>query len=71
MSITAAYYPDPETGTHDVGARVVQKARAVEIWVALRSLGSRGVEDLIERTCRHATVFADGLREAGFKVLKY
>jgi hypothetical protein len=27
------------------------------------------VEDLIERTCGHATVFADGLRETGFKVL--
>jgi glutamate/tyrosine decarboxylase-like PLP-dependent enzyme len=51
------------------GPESSRRARAVEIWAALRSLESRGVEDLIERTCRHATVFADGLRETGFKVL--
>lgn len=52
-----------------MGPESSRRARAVEIWAALRSLGSRGVEDLIERTCWHATVFADGLREAGFEVL--
>jgi len=36
---------------------------------ALRSLGRRGLADLIARTCRHATRFADGLREAGYEIL--
>jgi glutamate/tyrosine decarboxylase-like PLP-dependent enzyme len=45
------------------------RARGVEVWAALASLGRAGVEDLIERTCRHATRFAEGLREAGFEIL--
>jgi len=44
-------------------------ARAVEIWAALRSLGTHGVADLIDRTCRHATAFAEGLCAAGYEVL--
>jgi glutamate/tyrosine decarboxylase-like PLP-dependent enzyme len=43
--------------------------RAVEVWAALRSLGRRGVAELVERTCRHARRFADGLEAAGFEVL--
>jgi glutamate/tyrosine decarboxylase-like PLP-dependent enzyme len=46
-----------------------RRARAVEIWAALRFLGRAGVAELIERTCRHATRFAAGLQEAGHTVL--
>ena len=46
-----------------------RRARGVEVWAALRSLGRRGAADLIERTCRHATRFADGLRAAGYDIL--
>ena len=46
-----------------------RRARGVEVWAALRSLGRLGVADLLERTCRHATRFAEGLREAGYDVL--
>ena len=46
-----------------------RRARGVEVWAALRSLGRAGVADLIERTCRHATRFAEGLRAAGAEVL--
>jgi glutamate/tyrosine decarboxylase-like PLP-dependent enzyme len=45
------------------------RARGVEIWAALASLGRAGVADLIERTCRHARRFAEGLRVAGFDIL--
>ena len=41
----------------------------VELWATLRSLGRRGLADLIERTCRHARRFAEGLREAGYEIL--
>src|SRR5262249_62195310 len=41
----------------------------VEVWAALASLGRSGLAYLVERTCRHAQRFADGLREAGFEVL--
>ena len=46
-----------------------RRGRGIEIWAALRSLGRFGVADLIERTCDHATRFADGLREAGYAIL--
>ena len=46
-----------------------RRARGVEIWAALRSLGRSGLAGLIERNCRHARRFAEGLRKAGYDVL--
>jgi glutamate/tyrosine decarboxylase-like PLP-dependent enzyme len=46
-----------------------RRARGVEIWAALRQLGRLGLADLIERTCRYAGRFAEGLRAAGYGVL--
>ncbi len=46
-----------------------RRARGVEIWAALRSLGRSGLADLVEHCCIHATRFADGLRAAGYEVL--
>jgi glutamate/tyrosine decarboxylase-like PLP-dependent enzyme len=51
------------------GPESSRRARAVEIWAALRFLGTDGLADLVERTCRHATRFAEGLRAAGYEVL--
>jgi glutamate/tyrosine decarboxylase-like PLP-dependent enzyme len=70
MAINAAYLVegitrDPTHYTPDFSRR----ARGVEIWAALRSLGREGLANLVERTCRHAVRFAEGLREAGYEVL--
>jgi glutamate/tyrosine decarboxylase-like PLP-dependent enzyme len=46
-----------------------RRARGVEVWAALRQLGRLGLADLIERTCRHARRFAEGLLAAGYCVL--
>jgi glutamate/tyrosine decarboxylase-like PLP-dependent enzyme len=46
-----------------------RRARGVEVWAVLRTLGRFGVADLVERTCRYATRFAEGLRAAGYEVL--
>ncbi|HJX37613.1 MAG TPA: aminotransferase class V-fold PLP-dependent enzyme, partial [Anaerolineae bacterium] len=46
-----------------------RRARGVEIWAALRSLGRSGLADLIERTCQHASRFAEGLSTAGYDIL--
>lgn len=46
-----------------------RRARGIELWAALRSLGRDGLREIIERNCRLATVFAQRLREAGFEVL--
>ncbi len=70
MAVNAPYLVigearEPEHFTPDFSRR----ARGIEVWAALRALGRRGVADLIARTCRHATRFADGLRAAGHEVL--
>lgn len=46
-----------------------RRARGVEIWAALMSLGRSGLADLIERNCRYATRFAEGLAAAGWSIL--
>ena len=38
-----------------------RRARGFAVYAALRSLGRRGVADLVERTCAHARAFAAGL----------
>ena len=46
-----------------------RRARGVEVWAALRSLGCSGLADLIGRNCRYARRFAEGLKNAGHEVL--
>jgi glutamate/tyrosine decarboxylase-like PLP-dependent enzyme len=46
-----------------------RRARGVEVWAALRSLGRRGVADLVERCCRLAARFATATRAEGYEVL--
>jgi glutamate/tyrosine decarboxylase-like PLP-dependent enzyme len=46
-----------------------RRARGIEIWAALKSLGRRGVAEMIERNCRQASFFADCLRREGYSVL--
>jgi glutamate/tyrosine decarboxylase-like PLP-dependent enzyme len=70
MSFAAPYLPasevrDPMTYTPESSRR----ARGIEVWAALRSLGRAGLADLIERNCRAAARFAKGLRAAGYEVL--
>ncbi|HJU53891.1 MAG TPA: pyridoxal-dependent decarboxylase [Pyrinomonadaceae bacterium] len=71
MAITAEYLPttSPFRNPSDFTPELSRRARGVEVWAALRSLGRRGVAELIERNCRQARRFAEGLRAAGFEVL--
>lgn len=46
-----------------------RRARGVELWAALRSLGRSGLREMIERNCRQARLFADRLGAAGFRIL--
>ena len=46
-----------------------RRARGVELWAAMRSLGRTGLREMIERNCRQARRFAEGLRAAGFTIL--
>jgi glutamate/tyrosine decarboxylase-like PLP-dependent enzyme len=70
MSVGGAYLvQDEERVPYQYTPDFSRRARGVEVWAALRQLGREGLADLIERTCRHATRFADGLRAAGYPVL--
>jgi glutamate/tyrosine decarboxylase-like PLP-dependent enzyme len=70
LSITAAYLnPSAKREPMQWGPESSRRARGVEIWAALRSLGRQGVTDLIERTYKHAARFAEGFRAGGYEVL--
>src|SRR3989440_3514620 len=70
MAVSASYLPssstrDPANFTPEMSRR----ARGIEVWAALRTLGRSGLADLVERTCRHAARFAEGLSAAGYSIL--
>ncbi|HEX6891818.1 MAG TPA: pyridoxal-dependent decarboxylase [Chryseolinea sp.] len=46
-----------------------RRARATDVWAAMRTLGRTGIDDLISRSCLYAELFARRLEEAGFKIL--
>ena len=64
MGVHAAYLiqderPDPFSTVPEFSRR----ARGFTVWAALRSLGRRGVAQMVERFCAHARRFAAGLAE--------
>lgn len=70
MAISAAYLPqtarrEPFAFTPESSRR----ARGIEVWAALRSLGRAGVAEMVARNCRQARRFAQALSDAGFAVL--
>ena len=71
MAITAEYLPTESLHRNpsDFTPELSRRARGVEVWAALRSLGQSGLSELIERTCRHARRFAQGFEAAGYRVL--
>ena len=70
MAMSAAYLT-PGSGREPwhFAPEASRRARGVELWAAMRSLGRSGLAELIERNCRQAKTFADRLREAGFSIL--
>jgi len=46
-----------------------RRARGVEIYAALLSLGRKGLAEMVARCCKHAKRFAQGLEEAGYEIL--
>ncbi|HZR95907.1 MAG TPA: pyridoxal-dependent decarboxylase, partial [Gaiellaceae bacterium] len=56
---------DPSDWTPELSRR----ARAFPIYAAIRSLGRKGVADLVERSCAHARRFASALEAGGATIL--
>ncbi len=70
MSTSAAYLMEGETrDPHLFVPEMSRRARAIEIWAALRSLGKQGLANLVQTSCAHAQRMARGLQEAGYHVL--
>jgi glutamate/tyrosine decarboxylase-like PLP-dependent enzyme len=70
MSVGGAYLAqDEDRVPYQYTPDFSRRARGIEVWAALRQLGRPGLADLIERTCRWAGQFAEGLRAAGYQVL--
>jgi len=46
-----------------------RRARGIEVWAAIASLGREGIADIVERTCTHAQKAATHLTKAGYKIL--
>jgi glutamate/tyrosine decarboxylase-like PLP-dependent enzyme len=69
MSIGGAYLAqDEDRVPYQYTPDFSRRARGIEVWAALRQLGRSGLADLIERTCRYAGRFAEGLQAAGYRV---
>ena len=70
MTLSAAYLaPGTRREPMHHTPEASRRARAVELWAALKSLGRSGLCALIERTCSLAKRFESGLLAAGFQVL--
>ena len=70
MAMEASYL---SLGEHrepaDYNPELSRRARGVELWAGLRSLGLSGMAEIVERTSAHARRFAAGLKAAGYEIL--
>jgi len=71
MAITAEYLPQAggDRNPSDFTPEMSRRARGVEVWAALQSLGRAGIAEMIERNCRQARRFATELSAKGYPVL--
>jgi glutamate/tyrosine decarboxylase-like PLP-dependent enzyme len=70
MSVRAPYLAvGQQREPSDYNPELSRRARGVELWAGLRSLGRKGMASIVERTSSHARRFAEGLTGAGFEVL--
>jgi len=70
MSMSGAYLlPSEHRDAMNYTPDSSRRARAIEIWSALRSLGRAGLAELVSRNCRQAQRMAAGLKSAGVEVL--
>ncbi len=66
----ASYLPLSENGEPaEFAPELSRRARGVDAWAALKSLGRSGVAELVERSCRHAGRLAKQLRNGGCRIL--
>ncbi len=71
MAITAEYLLTQTECRNpaDFTPELSRRARGVEVWAALRSLGRAGLAEMFERNCAQARRFADKLQAGGCEIL--
>ena len=71
MSITADYLitKTESRNPSDYTPELSRRARGVDVWAALKSLGRSGLAEMLNRCCSNARRFAVGLEKAGFEIL--
>ena len=70
MSVSADYLPPGDArNPSDYTPELSRRARGVDVWAALRTLGRGGTAALVDDCCRHARRFARELAAAGFEIL--
>ena len=70
MTEQAAYLIESNTRDNmQFTPEMSRRGRGIEVWAALLSLGKEGLAELVERNCRQARRFAEGLQAAGFEVI--
>ncbi len=68
MSVQAAYLVQTDGAVRDQmdwNPEFSRRARGLAVYATLRSLGRSGVDDMVDRLCRLARMFADLLTESG------
>lgn len=70
MTTIAPYLTeDTEMPPKDMVPEFSRRARGIEVWAAIKEMGSSGVADLIDRCCLHAEKLSKGLKEIGYTIL--
>ena len=71
MAITAEYLPTQSEFRNpaDFTPELSRRARGVDVWAALHSLGRSGIAHMIEANCAQARRFAEKLAAAGCAIL--
>ena len=70
MSMSGAYLlPSDQRDAMNYTPDSSRRARAIEIWAALKALGRSGLAELVARNCRQAQRIASELEGAGVEIL--
>ncbi len=71
LALSADYLPSALENANplDYTLESSRRARGLDVWAVLRSLGREGLAEMVERHCQLARRFADGFVDAGFTVL--
>ena len=69
MNSDAVYSTASADAQKNLTLEFSRRARGIPVWAALRTLGRRGIAELVERHCEQARWIGDGLAQAGYEVL--